>query len=382
MVPPGLFVNVRTLCFNPSMNEKMRKIFYVNVYGLPLFAERVAQQPHLSLRGITADTDAATVREILAESHVYHVSSGGNDMAPEYHVHAKFLDRTPNLLMVSTIGAGYDPVDVKACTDRGVVAVHQSGGASAQAVAEHTLAMMLGLGKRIGEAGLAMRRVPNLLRGRYTGRNMHGKTVGLIGFGHVGQRLARVCRHGFDMRVLVVSEYFEQGGGAQSGASQTDLPTLLREADYVVVCCALSDRTKGMIGESEFALMQPHAYFVTTARAGIHDEAALLEALRGKVIAGAGIDVWDIEPPAIDHPLLQLDNVLATPHTAGATRESRSGTSESAVRQILQALGGQRPERLLNPEVWPRFMQRLRQAFPDFEDWQQAATDTCSGTER
>jgi len=350
------------------MNRTVRKIFYVNVYGLPLFAERVAQQPHLSLRGITAESDAANVREILEESHVYHVSSGSNDMAPEYQARAELLDRTPNLLMVSTIGAGYDPVDVNACTERGIIAVNQSGGASAQAVAEHTLAMMLGLGKRIGEAGLAMRRVPNVLRGRYTGRNMHGKTVGLIGFGHVGQRLAKVCRLGFDMRVLVVSQNFEQGGGAQSGASKVDLPTLLREADYVVVCCALTDRTRGMIGEREFVQMQPHAYFVTTARAGIHDEAALLAALQSKTIAGAGIDVWDTEPPAIDHPLLQLDNVLATPHTAGATRESRSGTSESAVRQIVQALAGQRPERLLNPEVWPLFMRRLKHAFPDFAD--------------
>ncbi|MCX7226325.1 MAG: 3-phosphoglycerate dehydrogenase, partial [Burkholderiales bacterium] len=104
---------------------------------------------------------------------------------------------------------------------------------------------------------------------------------------------------------------------------------------------------------------------VTTARAGIHDEAALIDALTNRRIAGAGIDVWDVEPPPLDHPLLRLDNVIATPHIAGATIESRTHASELAAQQIIQALAGQRPPQLLNPEVWPVFLQRLAQAFPE-----------------
>lgn len=345
------------------MNEKIRRVFYVNGFGLPLFAQCLAREPSLSLTGITAATVAATAREVLGQSHVYQVSSGVNDVPAKYLVTSDLLEQTPRLLMVSTIGAGYDTVDVAECTKRGIVVVNQTGGASAQAVVEHTLALMLALGKRIVEADRNMRRTADVVRGHFTGRNMHRKTLGLIGFGNVGQRLTAVCRQAFDMRVLVVTENSDAADVASHGAEKTSLPALLQQADYVVICCALTPRTKGLIGSAEFAQMQPHAYFVTTARAGIHDEAALLLALERKTIAGAGIDVWDMEPPPIDHPLLQLDNVIATPHTAGATLESRTGASESAARQIVQALSGQRPPRLLNPQVWPLFAERLASAF-------------------
>ena len=114
-----------------------------------------------------------------------------------------------------------------------------------------------------------------------------------------------------------------------------------------------------MIGAREFALMQPHAYFITTARGFIHDEAALADALRNKRIAGAGLDVWAKEPPPPDHPLLQFDNVLASPHTAGVTREARENMGRIAAEQMLDTLDGKRPPRIINPEV----MAALRQAF-------------------
>jgi D-3-phosphoglycerate dehydrogenase len=109
--------------------------------------------------------------------------------------------------------------------------------------------------------------------------------------------------------------------------------------------------------------MQPHAYFITTARGFIHDEAALLEALRNKSIAGAGLDVWAKEPPPPDHPLLQFDNVLASPHTAGVTREARENMGRIAAEQMLDALDGKRPPRLINPEVWPDYAKRFERAF-------------------
>src|SRR5262252_8260585 len=113
-----------------------------------------------------------------------------------------------------------------------------------------------------------------------------------------------------------------------------------------------------MIGAKQFAMMQPHAYFITTARGFIHDEDALLEALKAKKIAGAGLDVWSKEPPPPEHPLLQLDNVLASPHTAGVTREARENMGRIAAEQLLCALDGRRPPRIVNPEVWPRFSER------------------------
>src|SRR6202171_1258203 len=120
---------------------------------------------------------------------------------------------------------------------------------------------------------------------------------------------------------------------AERGGAKVDLDELLRRSDYVSISCPLTKESRGMIGAREFAAMQPHAYFITTARGFIHDEAALLDALRNKSIAGAGLDVWAKEPPPPDHPLLQFDNVLASPHTAGGTKEARGDTGRERARQ-------------------------------------------------
>ena len=138
---------------------------------------------------------------------------------------------------------------------------------------------------------------------------------------------------------------------------------LLRRADFVSINCPLDDGTRGMIGAAQFALMQPHAYFITTARGFIHDERALTEALRTNQIAGAGLDVWDKEPPPSDHPLLQFDNVIATPHTAGVTREARANMGRIAAEQLIVTLDGKRPPRIVNPQVWPIYAKRFEQAF-------------------
>ncbi|MDE2008186.1 MAG: 3-phosphoglycerate dehydrogenase, partial [Rhodospirillales bacterium] len=134
---------------------------------------------------------------------------------------------------------------------------------------------------------------------------------------------------------------------------------LLAESHYVSVNCPRSKETLNMIGAREYALMRPEAYFITTARGGIHDEAALAEALTAKRIAGAGLDVWAKEPPEPDHPLLRFDNVLASPHTAGVTHESRREMGRYAAEQIIGILDGKRPPRLINPEVWPTYRERF-----------------------
>jgi D-3-phosphoglycerate dehydrogenase len=118
-----------------------------------------------------------------------------------------------------------------------------------------------------------------------------------------------------------------------------------------------------MIGAKEFMLMQPLAFFITTARGFIHDERALAEALRSKKIAGAGVDVWDREPPPSDHPLLQFDNVVASPHTAGVTREARANMGKIAAEQLIMILDGKRPPRIVNPQVWPAYARRFEQTF-------------------
>jgi D-3-phosphoglycerate dehydrogenase len=195
------------------------------------------------------------------------------------------------------------------------------------------------------------------------GTEVQGKTIGIVGLGNVGRRIAELCKGLLGMTVLAYDPYLSAAEMAARGGAKVELDELLRRSDYVSISCPLTKESRGMIGAHEFALMQKHSYFITTARGFIHDEAALLEALRNKSIAGAGLDVWAKEPPPPDHPLLQFDNVLASPHTAGVTKEARANMGKIAAEQLLDALDGKRPPRIINPEVWPRYVTRFERAF-------------------
>jgi D-3-phosphoglycerate dehydrogenase len=339
--------------------KPVKRVFYVNWFGHPRFAEVLGTHPAFRLESLADTSPGDEATRVIAAAHCYQVSSGINDQIPAYLVNDALLARAPNLLLVSTIGAGYDTVDLAACTRAGVLAVNQSGGGNAQAVAEHILGMMLGLAKRMPEAGARMRRAAGIVRGDYIGRNTAGRTLGIIGFGNVGRILAAMCHAAFGMRVLVCDSHRTPDDVANAGCEHVGLDTLLHDSDYVAVCCPLNAETRGMLGAAQFAQMRRQAYFITTARGGIHDEAALVAALAEKRIAGAGVDVWDIEPPPPDHPLLAFDNVIATPHTGGTTLESRIQAAEGAAQKIVDTLAGARPPRLLNPEAWPRYCERF-----------------------
>jgi D-3-phosphoglycerate dehydrogenase len=263
---------------------------------------------------------------------------------------------------VSTSGAGYDTVDVKDCTEAGVLVVNQTGG-NAEAVAAHVVAMMLMLSKQIIQTNHALRRGTMRDRAAFMGNDVQGRTIGIVGLGNVGRRVAELCRGLFAMQVIACDPYLDADTIKTRGAAKVTLDELLRRADFVSINCPLDDGTRGMIGAREFALMQPHAFFITTARGFIHDERALAEALRSKQIAGAGIDVWDKEPPPPDHPLLQFDNVVASPHTAGVTREARANMGRIAAEQLIMTLDGKRPPRIVNPQVWPAYAKRFEQTF-------------------
>jgi D-3-phosphoglycerate dehydrogenase len=194
----------------------------------------------------------------------------------------------------------------------------------------------------------------------FMGDDVQGRTIGIIGIGHVGTRVAELCRGLFRMRVIAYDPYQTAEQIAARGAEKAaTLEDLLRAADYVSVNCPHTKETRGMMGAAQFALMQKHAYFITTARGGIHDEDALAAALTAKQITGAGLDVWEDEPPPSDHPLLRFDNVLVSPHTAGITRQSRHNIAKIAAEQMLDILDGKKPERLLNPEVWEAYRDRF-----------------------
>jgi len=183
--------------------------------------------------------------------------------------------------------------------------------------------------------------------------------VGVLGIGNVGGRLADLCRGLFQMRVLAYDPMLTAEQVKARGAEKVELNELLEQADYVSVHCPLTKQSRKMMGAEQFARMKSHAYFVTTARGFIHDEEALAAALSAKQIAGAGLDVWEDEPPPSEHPLMKFDNVLISPHIAGSTIEARENMGRIAAEQVLDILDGKKPPRLINPEVWPAYKERF-----------------------
>ncbi|MGH7043257.1 MAG: hydroxyacid dehydrogenase [Acetobacteraceae bacterium] len=342
------------------MAPNTSRVFYVNAVSHPVFLEILGRRPDVHLDRLNNDSPPADVAPVLSQAHGYQIGATRDELALPFHGTAALLARTPNLLAVSSNGAGYDTVDVAACTAAGIAVVNQSGG-NKEGVAEHVLGLMLALSKRIGETDRFMRSRPDIPRTAFMGHDILGRTVGIVGIGNVGTRVAELCRGLFRMRVLAYDPYQTAEQIAARGAEKATLEEVLAQAHYVSVNCPRTKETLGMIGAAEFALMRPEAYFITTARGGIHDEAALADALGAKRIAGAGLDVWAKEPPEPDHPLLRFDNVLVSPHTAGVTHESRREMGRYAAEQMLDILDGKRPPRLINPEVWAAYRDRFTQ---------------------
>jgi D-3-phosphoglycerate dehydrogenase / 2-oxoglutarate reductase len=345
-----------------SVKENVKRVFYVRFLNHPIYLDLIAQRPEIRLDKLENDSPAAAAGPIVAAAHAYQVSSARDELPQQYHVTKEFLARAPNLLIVSTGGAGYDTVNVKDCTEGGVLVVNQTGG-NADAVASHVLGVMLLLSKKIVHTDHALRAGTMHDRNAFMGNDIHGRTIGIVGLGNVGRRIAKLCNTLFGMQVLACDPFLDEKSIAERGAAKVTLDELLRRSDFVSINCPLDDTSRNMISTREFGLMQKHAYFITSARGHIHDEKALEEALRSKQIAGAGLDVWAKEPPDASHPLLQFDNVIASPHTAGVTSEARANMGKFAAEQLILTLDGKRPPRIVNPEVWPAYTKRFERTF-------------------
>jgi len=323
------------------------------------FDERMSREPGVSLRVFDVQGSPSAAWDALSSAHVYHVSAAKDELPREWFAGTELVGRCPDLLCVSAGGAGYDTVDVAACTAAGVIVVNQSGG-NAASVAEHTLGFMLGISRRMLEGDRRLRREIGYSREDVMGHEIQGKTVGLVGIGHIGSRVAALAR-AFGMEVIATDPFLPAEEIARRGAQAVSFDELLTKSDFVSLHCPRDATTLKMMNSQTFSRMKKGAIFITTARGGIHDEAALVDALRSGHIAGAGVDVWDQEPPPLDHPLLAMDNVFATFHTAGVTHEARRNVARISAEQIAGVLRGERPPRLINPEVWPAFEKRRAQ---------------------
>ena len=182
--------------------------------------------------------------------------------------------------------------------------------------------------------------------------------MGIVGFGAIGSRVGEILSAAFRMRVLVHDPIMGDEEIARRGGESVELDELLKESDYVTLHTPLTDQTKGMIGEREYRLMKPTAFFVNNARGGLYDEEALERMLKEGVIAGAALDVWEIEPPSFDHPLLKLDNVLATPHSSGQSHEGYLQHERERGQAVARHLPRRAAVAIVNPEVWPAYVAR------------------------
>ena len=339
------------------MSAKRKNVVRFDLPVNPAFEQRLARESDIDFTLCLRADPEESAWAALSRAHVYHVSATKDELPRRWFVSAELLARCPGLLCVSSAGAGYDTVDVAACTQAGVAVVNQAGG-NANSVAEHAFGLMLALSRRIVECNRRLRQETGFSREDVMGHELGGKVLGIIGIGHVGTRTAALAR-AFGMTVVATDPYLTDEEISRRGAEPAALDDLLDRSDIVSLHCPRAKDTLGMIDARALQRMKRGALFITTARGGIHDETALLAALQSGHIAGAGLDVWDKEPPPLAHPLLKFENVIASYHTAGVTHEARRNMAAIAAEQIVGVLKGGRPPRLINPEVWPAYAARF-----------------------
>ncbi len=254
--------------------------------------------------------------------------------------------KVAGLKIVSRWGVGYDTIDVAAATRSGVVIAYTPGLLD-ETVADLTFAMMLGIARRTHEAHEAMRQ--GIWKPLWGG-NVHGKTLGLVGCGRIGQAVARRAL-GFGMK-LVAFDVAPQPQAKALGIDFLSLDELLEQSDFVSLHAAVTPENKGMIGQEQFHKMKRTAYFINAARGALVDESALADALSAGRIAGAAVDTYRVEPLRGDSPLCSAPNLLLTPHQASFTRDTGLQVSTVSAQAILDLMNGRRPQFVVNPSVF------------------------------
>ena len=269
-------------------------------------------------------------------------------------INGELLDREPQLRVVSNFAVGYDNIDVEAATARGV-AVCNTPGVLTETTADCAFALLMASARRIVEG------VDYVRAGKWTtwgpllllGRDLHHATLGIAGFGRIGQAVARRAR-GFEMRILYYDAQRYPDAERELGAEYRPFDDLLRESDFITLHVALTPETKQLMSTREFGLMKREASLINAARGPVVDTDALVEALRSGEIAGAGLDVTDPEPLPANHPLIALPNAIVVPHIASASVATRDEMARLAARNLLAVLQGERPPAIVNPEVLER----------------------------
>lgn len=264
----------------------------------------------------------------------------------------EFLELAPALRLIQGAGIGYDHIDIDACTRRGVMVCNVAEIMS-ESVAQHAMALILDLSKKITLADRRIRESRNWAKDPdRVGFELWGKTLGIIGLGGIGGRLAMKCRTAFNMRILAYDPNILPSGAQRYGATLVDLSTLLHESDVIEVSCFLTRKgphpTYHLLSEEEFNMVKQTAIVVNIARGPVIDESALIEALQKGKIAAAGLDVFETEPLPSNSPLRDLENVVLTAHQSSSTNECRIKTPAAAIENVIRYVQGEPPHWVVN----------------------------------
>ena len=307
--------------------------------------------------------DPATLHREIAPADALVVRTAGYYDGP-------LMDAAPRLRVIGRHGVGYDQIDVAAATARGIQVIY-TPGANTQSVVEHVFAMLIALSKQFPAQARALAEGRYDDRTKLVGRDIAGKTLGIVGLGRIGKRVAAVARDGFGMRVLAadVLEFSPDVLHHAGNALPTPFADLLAQSDYITLHVPLDDSTRRMIDREALARIKPGAVLLNTCRGPVCDEAAVAEALASGRLFGYGADVYDVEPPPADPPLIGREdlNILLTPHSAAQTAESLTRMANEVADDVVGVLQGKPPlnpvndpaevsavrRRLGKPPIWP-----------------------------
>ncbi|CAI8919747.1 glyoxylate reductase [Pseudomonas sp. IT-P258] len=312
----------------------------------PLMA-RLQEQTEVTVIDSLDAEGLARLRDALPRAHGL--------LGASLKLDAGLLDLAPNLEAVASVSVGVDNYDIDYLTERRILLTN-TPDVLTETTADTGFALILATARRVVE-------LANLVRTggwqrnigpAHFGIDVHGKTLGIIGMGRIGEALAQRGHFGFGMPVIYHSHSPKPAVEQRFDAQYRSLNDLLLQADFICLTLPLTAQTEGLIGTDEFALMRPESIFINISRGKVVDETALIDALRRGQIRAAGLDVFEREPLNPDSPLLQLSNVVATPHIGSATHETREAMARCALDNLLAALAGERPANLVNTGAWKR----------------------------
>lgn len=267
---------------------------------------------------------------------------------------SEIIEQADSLKVISRHGVGVDNVDLESASKKGIFVLN-TPGVNDVSVAEHTIAIMLALSKRIKDIDKAVRVGNFNIREEYSIIDIDGKTLGIIGFGRIGSLVAKKCKNAFNMKILVYDPYVDREKVKEVDGELVDLETLLKNSDFVSIHAPLSNETRGLIGEKELRMMKPSAFIINMARGPIWDEKAVAKALLEGWIKGAGTDVFEEEPPGRDNVLLKLDNIVLSPHMAALTKECVIRMAVGSAQGVIDVLTGKKPRNIVNYSLLEKY---------------------------